>query len=244
MRRLLVLVAVLVMIVPGVALAQTPEAGHDQPTIAGTAFDLLPVKQRRNSIDPRGGGVEVIVFGPIGRFGTIPAVVRNNSSETVSGIVVKVEARDADGKLLGVGESYEFFGGFYPYFMNPGDIAIGEVNLDGGIPANAILEFSVTAGDPSDFMADLNADIQFSDVEWLGDRIVGTAVNPHDVDVTGVFMNIACFSSDGDLLFVKWESLTDGDISAGGTSTFQVGGGFSDYDQCENFLIAGTGSPD
>lgn len=235
MKRHLVMLALL-LIAPSVAAAQTPTSDHIQPTIAGTALELLP--------NTDNGEVEVIAFGPISRFGELPVVVRNNTSDVVAGVVVKVEARDADGKLIGVGESSEFIFGLAPYVLNPGDVSIGTVRLEGEMPSDAEFTFSARAGDPDGFFAGLTADIEFGQIEWIQDRIVGEAINPHDVDLSGVSLQVGCFDADGSPLFVKLEFLTGDDIAAGETSTFQVGGSYTDYDQCENFLISGSGTPE
>jgi hypothetical protein len=228
-RFALLLLAILLL--PITVVAQTPTSDQKQSTIAGTAFEFLPESDEDE--------VEVIAHGQI-ESTRLPVVVRNNTDEVVSGVVAKVEFRDQAGKLIGVSESFEFFGGLAPYFLNPGDLSIGYIYVEGEIPANAELEFSTRAGDPDDFMSGLYADIEFGEVNWVTDRLVGEAINASDSLISGVSLIALCFDADGNVTSSQTDTIRE-DIEAGGTASFQL----SVYqDDCEHFLIAGTGTPE
>jgi len=231
MKRLLIVFAALVALVPVGVLAQTPTTEHFQSTIAGNALDLLP--------DTNNGEVEVIAFGPIGQFGDIPVVVRNNTDEIVYGVSVKVEARDSDGKLIGVGETSPFMG-TSPYQLEPGDIAIGGAHIQGGVAGEAQLSFVTSTADPDDFLGMLNTDTEIAEVSWLSDRIIGEVVNPTEKALSAVFLTVVCFDNTGAPLVWLEDAIPSG-VEANGSTTFQISGFPGAIAQCEQFLIAGTG---
>jgi hypothetical protein len=231
MRGLLVLVALILS--PVGVLAQSPVAGNAQATIAGNALYLLP--------DTNNGEVEVIAHGEPSQHGFIPIVVRNNTNDPVVGATAQVAVRDNDDKLVGVGETLMNHA-LKPYWLNPGDVAIGFISLDGEMPEGASFEYSATASAPGGFMDDVSIDVEFYDVNWLPNRIVGEFVNPSDRALSSTYLMVTCFDDDGTPV-ASDVSAIDLDIKPGTTALFQMGGVFADLSVCERFLIAGTGHP-
>lgn len=219
------------VVLPVTATAQTPVADR-QPTIAGNAWEFVP--------DTDNGRLEVIAVGAFDpMYGHIPVIVQNNTNDAVSNAVAKVEIKDANGKLIAVGQSSTIFG-LSPSLLNPGDIAMGYIDVEGEVAGRYEYVYSVTASPTDDFMAEMMIDVAFGEVTWITDRIVGEVVNPTDRAVTGVSLTIMCFDQDGAPLFASVESLTE-TIPAQSSTTFQANGLFRDLADCERFLIAGTG---
>lgn len=231
MRSLLVLIALIAS--PFGAIAQTPEsAAHDQPTVAGTAMHLLP--------DTNNGEVEVIAVGVIDQFGRIPVIVRNNTDREVVDAIAKVDVRDAAGKLIGVGDSGGF-SGLAPSHLRPGDIAIGYITLTGLFPGrDDVLTYSATATDKDEALIDILVDVEFGELNWITDKIVGEVKNPTDEPMVSVSMKIVCFNADGTLNLAA-DAYILGEIPALSAATFQADGAIEDLTQCERFLIAGSG---
>ena len=170
------IVAILSFGLSGVAAQEkaSPTPGKAQATLAGNALSLLP--------DTNNGVVEVIAVGEK-NGAEIPVVVRNNSTEAVAGVVVKVEARDPAGKLIGVGESLSNHAP-KPYLLNPGELDLGFVSIDGDIQADAVYTFSVQSEPSPGKFVSFSIDVNFGEVNWLSDRIVGEIINPSDQPLT------------------------------------------------------------
>jgi hypothetical protein len=180
-----------------------------QLTIGGSALPLL--------LPCAAGEVSVIANGAL-ENGQMPLVIRNNTDEPVVGSVVKVEFRDAAGSLLGVGDTD---GGHQmkPYRLEQGEVGLGFVYIEGDIPGDAQVTFEATYENPPGMMDDFSVDLQFPEVTWLGDRIVGTAVNPSDQTVGGTYMNFVCFGNDGTPIAAEPSTIQE-DIPARAARTF------------------------
>jgi hypothetical protein len=203
-----------------------------QATVGGNALGLLPTGIADE--------VSVIASGAL-EYGQIPLVVRNNTDEAVAGVVVKIELRDTAGELVGVADRD---GGhpMKPYLLQPGDVAIGFVFIEGDVPADSEIEFTTTYEDPPGMLGDFNIDLEFPDVTWLMDRVVGTAVNPSDETIGGyTYMNMVCFDEEGTPIDAE-PNVIEEEIGPGDAVTFQ-GGDLVHASNCENFLIAATGHP-
>lgn len=233
LRITLALVAMLAF--TGGATAQTPEAGHEQATIAGTALDLLP--------DINSDTVEVIAHGEIDQIGNLPVVVRNNSDDPAIAISVKADIRDANGSLAGVSESNSLIDSM-PYHLEPGDVALVTLTIQGQMPANPSFAFSVTVGDPDDIvtsaMGENIIDVRFGEVTWLTDRIVGEVVNPSDRVLSSIALTAFCFDENGTPTNATTEPVME-QIQAEQSTTFQLSGVFNSLVDCEQFLVTGFG---
>lgn len=230
-RATFVLIAL--MMFPLTASAQTPVAAHAQPTIAGNALHLLP--------DTGNGAVEVIAHGDLNPFGHIPIVVRNNTNDPVVGATAQVAVRDKAGNLVGVGETLTNHA-LKPYRLDPGDIAIGFISLDGQMPDDATFEYSATGSAPGGFMDEMSIDVEFREVNWMPNRIVGEFVNPSDQPLASTYLMVTCFDDDGTPV-ASDVSTIDLNVAPDSTALFVMGGVFADLSACERFLIAGAGRP-
>lgn len=208
----------------------TPAAGTQQETLAGNAFGLLPP-----------GTADKVVVLTTGALANsyIPVIIKNNSAKTVYDVVAKVEARDAAGRLIGVGETPASHA-LKPSILNPGDIGLGFVYLEGEIPADAALKYSVKSSTEVPSYAIYKADVEFGEVNWLGDRIVGEMINPAKEPISSVYLMVTCIGSDGIPLLSDVATVQES-IGAGESTAFQMNGVFGDLSLCENFLIAGSG---
>jgi hypothetical protein len=223
----------LLLIAPSASATQaiaTPAAGTQQTTLAGNGFDLLPKADTE--------GVAILAVGE--RSGSfIPVIVQNNTDEVVHDVHVKVDARDAAEKLIGVGETLSSHA-MKPTVLDPGDISLGFISLDSDIPLDADLKYSVTSESGESTFSSYEVDVEFGEVNWLGDRIVGEIINPSDEPMSVAYLMATCISPDGVPLLSDVATIDDS-IAAGGSTTFQLDGVFGDLALCENFLIAGSG---
>lgn len=203
-----------------------------QLTIGGTALDLIPPGED--------GEVDLVAVGPLDR-GLIPLVVRNNTDEPVEYVTVKVEARDAAGELVAVGETLDNHM-LKPYLLQPGELTIGFAFLQGDVPPDATFDYTVNAESSPGMMADLMVDLEIVEVTWLTDRIVGVARNPTDQTVGSTYMNLVCFADDGT---PNWSdpAMISENIGPNETASFQVDLLFIEGASCERFLIAATTHP-
>lgn len=208
----------------------TPTAGTEQRTLGDNAFALLPVSDTKE--------LEIIATGALVNS-NIPVIVKNNSSKTVYDVLVKVEARDAAGSLIGSGETPSSHM-LKPSFLKPGDIALGFIYLEGDIQPDAAFKYSVKSSTEAPSYTIYKANVEFGEVNWLGDRIVGELINPASVSVSSVYLMLTCIGDDGVPLLSDVATVNEA-ISAGESTTFQMNGVFGDLSLCENFLIAGSG---
>lgn len=219
-----------------IAQSGTPVSTGKQTTIAGNALNLLP------EVDT--GTVEVITAGE--RKGTnIPVVVKNNSESAVADVVAKVEIRDNTGKLIGVGDTANgaFARSLKPYLLNPGDVAVGVIYVEGNFAADATYTYLALSSKAPGRSAASNIDVEFGEVNWLGDRVVGEVVNPANKPLISVDLTLICISVEGMPLAADVGAINDEMVPAGATSSFQMTPIYADFAQCENFLISGTGRP-
>lgn len=213
---------------PDPATAADPTS---QRTIGGNALDLL--------LAGESGEVVLIATGPLER-GQIPLAIRNNTDTAVAGTTVKVEAKDASGVLIAVGETT---GGqiLKPYLLQPGEVAIGFASLQGDVPSDATFAFAVDAEEAPGLMGDFIVDLEMQEATWRSDRIVGVARNPAEETVGGTYMNVVCFASDGTPTRAEPATIQE-DIEPEATATFQIDGAY--VADCERFLVAATAHPE
>jgi hypothetical protein len=211
----------------------TPSGGaKSQSTVGGNALSLLPPGEP--------GSIVVVAAGQLERS-QVPLVVRNNSDAPIAGATVKVEARDAAGNLVAVGETVSSHQ-LKPYLLQPGEVAIGFALLTGAVPPASALSFIVDSDQVPGSLGDFNTDLVIDEASWLEDRIVGVARNPTDQVIGSVYANLVCFASDGTPTQAE-PSTIQGTIAPGTTTSFQIGGGMTDASGCETFLVAATGHP-
>ena len=203
------------------------EKGAASPFLFGPGNDVLPVGPA--------GEVSIVVVGSYD--GTLPVVLMNSTSESIGDIEISTTVRDATGALIGAGGSL----GINPYEVAPGGYAIGYVYFDGvDFPAGAVFEFDVDYETISLMRYRGIYDAEVNEASFLGDRLVGEIVNPHEFELSGpISVNVMCFDADGQIIgFDTGYSEVD-TLPAGDSTVFQVD--FWNVDDCSLFVVAASG---
>lgn len=179
------------------------------------------------------GAVSVVtVAAALDRTGSLPLVVRNNTTKSVGAIDVTGIARDSSGGLAASGSSQ----GFKPVVVAPGEIAYGYIYFGDGVPADATFELSVSA-DPVDeyFMP-----VLITELSANTDQIVGILTNDTGTHVSGpIGVDAICFESSGNTIVSTQGSYAEqDDLAPGATGSFSI-----DLfgDPCPRGLISASG---
>lgn len=180
------------------------------------------------------GVVAVIAHtGVLRRSGSLPVLVRNNTSKPVGQIEATGRAR-LDGQLVGTGSSQ----GFQPALLQPGEVAFGYVYFSyDGLPDGVEFELSASGREPSDMFGKLPAIV--TEIAHTGNAIVGIVTNDGDEVIEGpISVDVACFSSDGAYTGTADAFTEEGAIAPGGTGSFSI----DLYDgACDNGIAAAAG---
>lgn len=228
----------LLAVAAGSAASATPVPAEEWTTdpasetfpVTGTAFDALE--------DGEAGMVSIVAVGVPSERPRIPVIVRNATDAPVSQVNVGAEARTAAGELIGASLS----GRVQPFVLEPGALGMVSVSFSDPLPADAVITTYVDST-PGTAGAD----------DWVGVTLteyvpavgggIGTVENRSGFDLNTLYLEIACFDADGDLLAVEGVSASRASIPAGETSPFTVLGGPPDND-CGDFLFTGFGRMD
>lgn len=192
--------------------------------------------------DGEPGVVDVVQIGPVPAgesFGvSVPVVVRNNTSVTVTQLEVTGGARSA-GALVGSGSSQ----GFSPAILEPGEVGFGYVYFDSEIPADSELDLTATSNDYSVGETFGSADLTVTEANLIAgefsDAIVGGVVNNSDVDVTGPH-SVTAYCFDGDILVGTTGTFVNGPdpLMPGQAATFSI----DLFDEtCVTYLVGSSG---
>lgn len=199
--------------------------------VGGNVFSLIPAGDS--------GEVSVVAVGEADRFGNIPFVIRNNTTEDVSSVEVSVTARNSVDDLVGVANVAQV----RPTFVPVGGVGFGQASFGNvSLPADATFEFEAEAEPASDEPFTIFRDLDIVDAALFEDRIVGVAENGHEEAVDGLIFAAICFDLDGNPLSHNLGSGNSA-LDPGETEEFQItilsvaisGVG------CPAFLVAGTG---
>lgn len=168
------------------------------------------------------GGIAVIATGSsVGEDGSLPVVVRNNTTSVAYDIEATGRARQG-AQLVGSGESQ----GFQPASVQPGEVAIGYVYFGDAMPTGATFEVSPSAKDAvSEFGPTIGLPVSERNVTAgeFGSQIVGTVTSPldHAVDSSASVLAM-CFDEAGKPLS-SHSGYTDGEsIAAKGSASFAI----------------------
>jgi hypothetical protein len=186
------------------------------------------------------GELSVVALAqPDGLSNTIAFVVRNATAEVVVPWVTAT-AQGSDGTEVLQGEATN--PNAFPFVVEPGNLAIGEIAFEAPVPAGATLDVTVT-GEPPEPGFILQEDIG---PLWLDafDPATGTGVVANQVARESAFLDnfwrrMACFA-DGQLQRLVVIDIDARSLAAGETSAFrlmQVEPG-----ACEEFIFAGFGA--
>jgi Mg-chelatase subunit ChlD len=202
--------------------------------VGGNAFTLLEAGES--------GEVSVIAAGTVDNMvgGSIPFVVRNNTSEDVSDVKVTGTLRDANGRVAGAANGLLMT----PNRVNPGGVSFGQAYFgDTDIPAGATVEFNAEATPADEVRFNSFRDLDVTEASLFENRIVGTLENTYDESVKGtIAIQAVCFDLDGNLLNLAFGSVDTGNVDPGEEVPFQVTLFYGDPGQgCPAFLVAGYG---
>ncbi|MGH2551641.1 MAG: hypothetical protein ACRDHN_19830, partial [Thermomicrobiales bacterium] len=168
--------------------------------------------------------------------GQIPYVVRNGTDKPVFQVIVRAEIRSAAGDLIGAAETdwvYET----KPEALNPGDIGIGYVLVNGEYPADAVYSFTTSYSDTG---VKSSVDFEISEASWVTDHVVGKITNPSESAVEIIILNLVCLDQGGVPIEFAWNAL-EGQVPSGGSIVFQFEPfKFTHSAPCERFLVAGN----
>lgn len=167
---------------------------------------------------------------------SLPIVVRNNTADDLTSVSVSATVHSTDGKLIAAGGDQ----GFAPFLVRAGSYTLGHIYFDGAdLPADASFDFKVKS-DKSGTGKFSKLDLEISEANFLGDRVVGILLNGHDGKVTGPMgVTVVCLDSAGAVLG-DYSGYTDANEAAPGEAVpFQVS--FYGGVDCTNFVVAANG---
>lgn len=196
--------------------------------LSGTAFTLLP---------PGNSGELAVVANGVYDGMSLPLLVRNNTGEAFVRVSVSVSVRDASGALLAVGEANDLT----PARVEPGSYAFGSAYFDfATLPGDATYQFQAVGESAESTYFIGQFDLVIQDSSYLGDRIVGTAINEQSEVIQGpIGVDAACFGADGSLLGVANDYAAAETAASGETIPFQVT--LYNIAPCDLFLIGASG---
>jgi hypothetical protein len=196
--------------------------------LSGTAFDLLP---------PGNSGELAVVSNGVYDGMSLPLLVRNNTGEALIRVSVAVSVRDASGALLAVGEASDLT----PARVESGSYAFGSAYFDfATFPSDATYEFQAVGESPESAFFIGQFDMVIQESSYLGDRIVGTAINEQIEAIQGpIGVDAACFGADGSLLGVAADYAAAETAAPGEAIPFQVT--LYNVASCDLYLIGASG---
>ncbi len=209
------------------ASAQTPAAGADIPA-------SLYVEGTPTFPAGKPGAVDIVAVGDPDSS-SVPIVVRNNTDDAIElGDVVGV-ARDAQGKLAMTGEISDTV----PFIVQPGQIAIGDVNFGDDIPAGLTFEFEAESN-PVEKSSFSRQDIDVQEAVLKDDEVIGIVRNPTGSSLNGPFaVVVMCFDDAGEISMASGGYAAKDTLGPDATSPFSItlyGDG-----PCDSFIVGSTG---
>ncbi|MFM9112882.1 MAG: hypothetical protein ACKOPB_06495, partial [Actinomycetota bacterium] len=149
--------------------------------------------------------------------GSLPVIVRNNTSKPIGTIDVTGIARDAAGNLAGSGSSQ----GFDPAIVQPGEIAFGYVYFGDVAGEGLTFELSATGEEPSTFFS--SVPVQVTELNVGAEQIIGVVTNGSGDVVSGpISVDGVCFSPDGQLERTISGYTEQDELPAGATGSFSI----------------------
>lgn len=175
----------------------------------------------------------VAATAALDRSGSLPVIVRNNTTKTIGAIEVTGIARDATGNLAGSGSSQ----GFKPALVKPGEIAFGYVFFGDVVGQGLTFDLTASGEEPGSFFS--SVPVQITELTVSAEQIIGIVTNGTAEQVSGpISIDGVCFSPAGDLLGTVSGYSELGDLAPGGVDSFSI----SLYGQfCTVGLLAASG---
>jgi len=184
------------------------------------ASGLLGGTAQPNFPDGEASEVSVVQIGPLDRdSGSLIFAFRNNTNKGISHVDWSATARTG-GSIVATGSSQ----GTIPDQVQPGEVGLAYIYFDNSaaVDDGAEYEFTVSSS-PVDTSSYNTAPFKVTEVNLVGDSIVGAATNETGAEATGPYsVGVYCF--DGDNLISQFTDFAeqDGDIANGGTVTFSA----------------------
>lgn len=202
--------------------------------VGGNAFALLP--------ECEADALSVIAVGPYEDGRGLPVVVCNRTGGDVADVVVAATAREADGGLIGEGETL----GLVPSVVVDGGLAFGRVYFGADdLPDDATFDdFELASAPVEDDETAIRFDFVVEELNVRENEIAGRLRNEHEIPVSVAAGQIACFDDAGALLAIV-ETIPGGTVEPGDNLdvAFDVESpGFGDIaGPCPVFLLGGGG---
>lgn len=210
--------------------AANPTVGTVSSYMTGTAHPTIP------ALVP--GKVAIIETGPAsGTVGaTVPVMVWNGTSGTISNVEVAGPAVDSTGKIVGSGDSQ----GFEPSNLAPGQVAFGYAYFSSAVPAGATFQLKVTYEEGA---SSTRQNVQVTQANAGSDpnlpAVVGAVTNTGKVTLKSpIDVNVYCFDAGGGFVDATI-GYTDGnaDLPTGAVASYSVNTGLT---ACPTFLVGSS----
>jgi hypothetical protein len=202
--------------------------------VAGNASPVLPIGKP--------GVVALVSEGArIDQSGSLPIVVRNNTSHTVARITASGTIQNASGKLIATGSDQ----GFKPNVVQPGEIAFGYIyfqNFNLAIPpggkVSVQLGSTAASQDAYENIRELKVENTNLTGGEFGKQILGQAVDQYRYRISGpIGVDVACFDKTGRVLDVDSDFASPDNLASGQTASYTV----SLTSRCPVYLVAASG---
>jgi hypothetical protein len=218
------------------AAVEEPEPSNDLPDTP-QAHSSLYTDGAEPDLNTTDGEVTVAAIASIDGSGSFPMIIHNGTGQPISRVEVSGAAVGSDGTTVSSGTSQ----GFQPNVIEPGGIGIGYVYAGFDLPDDVTLEqISIDYTDGLGRFENITA-VDATDVSASAERVTGTLINPHDVEVDGpISVALACLDDGGALVSVH-STFADRDaIDPGGSSTFTVDSYSRTFD-CAGIILGASG---
>ncbi len=184
----------------GLAIAQTAPANSSQPTAVlrpigkhSLVYTNVPKPFTLSSGQP--GTLSVVADGEL-RTQMDPVILRNNTSKTLMFLVVKATVTDPNGAQIG--QYGDGAGSFAPDVVYPGDYALGQVFINGDVPAGSKVKYQASGTDVAQSGIGItDTTVAIRAVAWTDQGIIITFQNPSTFTVKGdSFAVLICLDSN------------------------------------------------
>jgi hypothetical protein len=202
--------------------------------VTGNASPVLPAG--------RPGVVALVSEGShIDQSGSLPIVVRNNTSHVVARISASGTIQNADGKLIATGSDQ----GLMPNLVPPGEIAFGYIyfqNSNTQIPPGGKVSIQVGSTKASQDFYENIRDLKVSNTNLaagqFGKQVLGEAADQYHYRISGpIGVDVACFNKAGRILDVASDFASPYNLVPGQTASYTV----SLTSPCPVYLVAASG---
>lgn len=211
-----------------------PKNARASMFVTGNASPVLPAG--------KSGVVALVSEGArTDQSGSLPVVMRNNTSHTVARITASGTIQNASGKLIATGSDQ----GFMPNLVQPGGIAFGYIyfqdpsaSIPPGGKVSIQLGSTPASQDAYENIRELKVENTNLTVGESGKQILGQAVDQYHYRISGpIGVDVACFDKTGRVLDVDSDFASPDNLMPGQTASYTV----SLTSRCPVYLVAASG---